>query len=142
MKNYKLIAEKQAEIITKYNDFINYLKTKPNYGNIAIAAYDLQIATLKSELSLLESQEVEGVSIDEILKGCEHDGSYIPVSEVRRLLIKYAQSSKIDEKFIRENIPFAIKPSKASSTAFISPFSSNYAREQVIKALVEAINKI
>ena len=126
MKDYKAIAEKSKELI-------NELKFTQDI---------IFIHQLESELSVLESQEVEGVSIDEILKGCEHDGSYIPVSEVRRLLIKYAQSSKIDEKFIRENIPFAIKPSKASSTAFISPFSSNYAREQVIKALVEAINKI
>lgn len=27
---------------------------------------------------------------EEILKGCEHDGSYIPVSEVKRLMQKYA----------------------------------------------------
>jgi len=38
-------------------------------------------------------QEVEGVNVDEMLKGCEHDGSYIPVSEIRRLLIKCAQQS-------------------------------------------------
>ena len=28
---------------------------------------------------------------DEIMKGCEHDGSYIPVNEVRRLMDEYAE---------------------------------------------------
>ena len=30
-------------------------------------------------------------TIDEILKGCEHDGSYIPVSEVKRLMAEYGE---------------------------------------------------
>lgn len=32
---------------------------------------------------------------EEILKGCEHDGSYIPVSEVKRLMEEYAEQFKI-----------------------------------------------
>ena len=30
-------------------------------------------------------------TIDEMLIGCEHDGSYIPVNEVKRLMREYAQ---------------------------------------------------
>jgi hypothetical protein len=38
------------------------------------------------------SQEPEGVTADQILKGCEHDGSYIPVSEVKRLMQSYHEA--------------------------------------------------
>ena len=37
---------------------------------------------------------------DEILKGCEHDGSYIPVPEVRRLI-----NLSIRKFFSKEEIP-------------------------------------
>jgi len=36
-------------------------------------------------------------TIDELLKGCEHDGSYIPVSEVKRLMEAYAQQFQQDK---------------------------------------------
>lgn len=38
--------------------------------------------------------------IDEILKGCEHDGSYIPVTEVKRLMQSYHES-KLKEELIK-----------------------------------------
>jgi len=133
MKDYKAIAEKSKELI-------NELKFTQDI---------IFIHQLESELTALESQEVEGVSAEDEIKLLNETINNLHKAMVTaekrghdKVMEEYAQSSKIDEKFIRENIPFAIKPSKASSTAFISPFSSNYAREQVIKALVEAINKI
>lgn len=38
-------------------------------------------------------------TIEDTLKGCKHDGSYIPVSEVKRLMKEYAseQCQKRDE---------------------------------------------
>lgn len=38
-------------------------------------------------------------TIDEILKECEHDGSYIPVSEVKRLMQEYNQTLSIELSF-------------------------------------------
>jgi len=39
------------------------------------------------------------ITAEEILKGCEHDGSYIPVSEVIRLMQEYAslRTSKLEK---------------------------------------------
>jgi hypothetical protein len=34
---------------------------------------------------------------EEILKGCEHDGSYIPVTEVKRLMQTYHKAKRKDD---------------------------------------------
>lgn len=41
-----------------------------------------------------QSKPEPGKSIDELLKGCEHDGSFIPVSEVKRLMEEYRNQSQ------------------------------------------------
>ena len=37
-------------------------------------------------------------TIDEMLIGCEHDGSFIPAKEVKRLMLKYADSFKLKNR--------------------------------------------
>jgi len=61
MKDWKLIAEKQAE-------YIEHLKS-PTPTIESYAAWRKKNNVFDSELSLLESQEVEGGSAEEIIKG-------------------------------------------------------------------------
>ena len=35
-------------------------------------------------------------TLDEFIKGCEHDGSYVPVKEVKRLMLEYADQAIAD----------------------------------------------
>ena len=53
--------------------------------------YYREDVTLKAmELSETPLLPAKGVTAEEFLKGCKHDGSYIPVSEVIRLMNEFA----------------------------------------------------
>ena len=53
--------------------------------------YYREDVTLKAmELSETPLLPAKGVTVEEFLKGCKHDGSYIPVSEVIRLMNEFA----------------------------------------------------
>ena len=58
-KRDKLI-EKQDELIEKYENYVLFLKAKPNKDDLAIAVYDLQVATLRSQLASLKQGEGKG----------------------------------------------------------------------------------
>jgi len=116
MKDWKLIAEKQAE-------YIEHLKS-PTPTIESYAAWRKKNNVFDSELSLLESQEVEGGSAEEIIKGhisctcdvmyktrkmtdpncvlCEYGG------EIELMMEEYAQqSSKVTDEDIEKYYPIS-----------------------------------
>ena len=46
------------------------------------------------------------LTAEEFIKGCEHDGSYIPVKEVLRLMESYAQQTREEEQAKTKKIAF------------------------------------
>lgn len=57
--------------------------------------------------------------IDEILKGCEHDGSYIPVTEVKRLMQSYHEVKLKEELIEFENWRRDKMPRTFATTSYV-----------------------
>jgi hypothetical protein len=95
----QLEAEIEQEPLSVYDE--NYLnecieKATPNLS---------KITDVDKEIAEIRGGGPEGVTVDEMLKGCEHDGSYIPVTEVKKLMEAYAKSKEINLR--KELIKFA-----------------------------------
>jgi len=65
-------------------------------------------------------------TVDELLKGCEHDGSYIPVSEVKRILQEcMAQFPAIDLRGMKEAMLWAYNLNAGKSAAQMDVIAYN-----------------
>jgi len=53
----------------------------------------------------------------EFLKGCEHDGSFVPVNEVKRLMSEYA------DHVLSECIPEPLSYDSIESTEYVEGFT-------------------
>jgi len=63
--------------------------------------------------------------------------NYEVIRDMRTLLGRDSDKDKLHD-FIWAHTPIAIRPTKPAKTLFISPFTSNHAREVVIDSLTEA----
>jgi len=88
--------EKLQEELIEELDHYYLSKTIPTLDELA------KVEELKSQLAELKEQEQNNKTIDELLKGCEHDGSYIPVNEVKRLMEEHRQQGMPTEEDFRE----------------------------------------
>ena len=78
---------------------------------------------------------------EEILKGCEHDGSYIPVSEVKRLMQEYAEAyhkEKLKEEILQKIIEKQKELIEDLLIGYLTPTTKTAKRLQVELAALNA----
>ena len=89
------MKREEAEIKNIIDMSCEHFVAMPNKCKVRLA---------KTIITYLASHHEKGKSIDDLLKGCEHDGSFIPVNEVKRLMEELASQSgypEVTDKMIK-----------------------------------------